>query len=199
MRRWPRIFIGLALVLGLAACATQPPTRPFDAELDRQSRERFLAQQRDWSLRGRVALAADGRAGSGRIEWRQSGEDFDIRLSAPVTGQSWRLRRTGALVELEGLEGGTQRGSDAEALLFEHTGWRIPFAALSAWVRGARTAEQAQVEFDARGRPARFVQQGWQVEYRAWDESLEAALPLKIYARSAEASVRLVVERWGAP
>jgi outer membrane lipoprotein LolB len=199
MRRWSRVCLCLVLVISLAACASRPQTRPADAELDRQSRERFLAQQRDWSLRGRVALATEGRAGSGHIEWRQTGEDFDIRLSAPVTGQSWRLRQTDGVAQLEGLEGGTRRGSDAEALLFEHTGWRVPFAALSAWVRAAPAAGQSQVELDARGRPASFVQRGWQVEYRAWDESLEVALPLKIHARSGGASVRLAVDRWGVP
>ena len=194
---------GVALSLGMAillqACAPMP-VRPGNAENDaaQQARETALAQQPAWSFAGRVAVSQGSNGGSGRIEWRQNGADFDIKLSAPITRQSWHLSRQDGLVTLAGLEGGIRQGEDAEALLAAATGWRIPVAAMAAWVRGARAAGPGEVSFGPEGLPASIEQQGWAVEYRSWN-SASPPLPLKVFARQDQASVRLVIEAWDAP
>ena len=162
------------------------------------AREAALAGQANWTLAGRLSVSADGEGGNGRIEWRQRGGDFEIRLSAPVTRKSWRLLSVDGQVALEGLEGGTRAGADAETLLMEATGWRIPLAALGAWARGARASGPATVEFTPEGLPALIVQQGWQVEYREWDAA-DPARPRRVFARQGESTVRLVVDTWGEP
>ena len=121
------------LALVLAACA-QAPGRPASgggAEGQAQ-REASLQSEATWGFAGRVAIDHAGRAGNARIEWKQRGEDFDITLSAPVTRQSWRLVREAGRSRIEGLEGGIREGADAEGLLHESTGWRIPVASLAA-------------------------------------------------------------------
>lgn len=196
-----RLLFALALAASLAACAPVAVRTGSDADLlvAQSARESALASDRDWWMSGRLAVSANGEGGSGRIEWRQSGEDFEIRLSAPVTGKSWTLVQENGRVSLEGLEGGVREGRDAEALLAEVTGWRIPVTALSAWARGARAGETGQIEFGPRGLPALISQQGWTVEYREWDDA-EPSRPRRIFARrDASTSVRLVVESWGRP
>ena len=124
----------------LASCATPPKRAPLpdDVAADlQQRREAALAPDRDWALQGRVAVSGGREGGSARIEWRQQGRDFDVWLRAPVTRQSWRLQRQDAQVRLEGLAGGPRLGADAEALLFQATGWTIPMDAMANWVRGA--------------------------------------------------------------
>ena len=198
MNRW--ISVGLLALLATACTTTTAPRRGSDATLlaAQAVREAALAGQADWAMTGRISVSAGGDGGSGRIEWRQRGEDFDIRLSAPVTRKSWRLVRQGGLVTLEGLGGGSRTGTDAEALLLEATGWRIPVRALGDWARGARAEGPATVEFTPGGLPALISQQGWQVEYREWDEA-PPARPRRVFARQGEATVRLVVESWGEP
>jgi outer membrane lipoprotein LolB len=197
MKRW--IAAGLLALLA-TACTTPAPRRGSDAALlaAQSAREAMLAEQDNWSMAGRLSVSADGDGGNGRIEWRQSGGDFEIRLSAPVTRKSWRLLSQGGKATLEGLEGGPRAGNDAEALLLEATGWRIPIDALGAWARGARARGPATVEFTPAGLPALISQQGWQVEYREWDAA-EPARPRRVFARQGEATVRLVVESWGGP
>jgi outer membrane lipoprotein LolB len=189
----------LVLAIVLAGCA-QAPSRPrvVGDENVQAAREAELATQPDWSFTGRVAVSSNGNAGNARIDWAQRGEDYDIRLSAPITRQSWRLRKEGARVSLEGLEGGTRQGADAEAMLREATGWRIPVPALASWVRGARAPGPADLEFDTAGHPALLSQAGWAVEYRGWTAA-SPPLPNRVFAREGEASVRLVVERGGTP
>lgn len=188
----------LALVL-IAACAPVRP-RPGDAALEaaQRAREQALALQPDWALSGRIAVSADGQGGSGRIEWRQRGSDFDIRLIAPITGQGWRLTRQGRRVRLEGLPAGVLEGADAEQLLEEATGWRLPVDALAAWVRAGRAPGLADIGFGPDGLPMTLRQAGWTVEYRAWGAQTPP-LPGKVFAEQGSARVRLAIDRWEAP
>jgi outer membrane lipoprotein LolB len=206
MRSW-RALAGAGLLL-LAGCAStlevaQLPPAEREAALERQvARERVLAGAEGWSLAGRVALTNHGRGGSGRIDWRQQGDAYEVELSAPITRQGWRLEGGPGGARLEGLEGGARVGADATVLLREATGWEIPVAALASWVRGARDPEggTATLQFGADGRLARMQQDGWQLAYGEWVASpgLGIDLPTRIEAERGEARVRLVVDGWSA-
>jgi outer membrane lipoprotein LolB len=187
------------VLLAVAACAPIKPrvTVPGDASA-LQAREAELAQRPTWAFSGRLALSEGSNGGSARIRWRQDGADFDIELSAPITRQSWQLHPRAGKVTLEGLQGGTREGTDAETMLLEATGWRIPLLAMAAWVRGVRAPGAADLSFDPVGLPATISQGGWAVEYRGWTAA-KPALPQKLFARSGTASVRLVVEAWSKP
>jgi outer membrane lipoprotein LolB len=194
-----RHAVALSAIVLLVGCAPVPVrTLPATAEAAQTARELAFAERRTWAFTGRVAVANGDDGGSGRIDWRQEGDDFDIRLTAPVTGQGWRLHREHGVVILDGLAGGPRQGNDAETLLLEATGWRLPVAAMSAWVRGLRGPGSAELGGDARGLPATLVQSGWQVEYRAWTDTAPP-LPLKLNASQGRATVRLAVDAWTVP
>ncbi|WP_374605283.1 lipoprotein insertase outer membrane protein LolB [Arenimonas sp.] len=188
------------LLLALAACAPAPVRNSADAALlaAQAAHEASLAAQPDWRLQGRLAVSAGGEGGSGRIDWAQQGDAFDIRLSAPVTRASWRLQGGDGEARLEGLEGGPLAGPDARRLLADATGWDIPVQALSHWVRGGRAPGPAHIEFGPGGLPALIVQQGWSVEYRGWTAG-PAPRPARVFASRDGASVRLAVDAWEAP
>jgi outer membrane lipoprotein LolB len=195
----PALWSAVFLLLALAACAPVKPRLAVAGDQARQAaRETELARHPNWSFVGRLAVSQGSNGGSARIEWHQDGADFDIQLSAPITRQSWHLRQRAGKVSLEGMEGGTRKGIDAEALLQEATGWRIPLAAMSAWVRGARAGSAAEFSSDPAGLPATLSEQGWSVEYRGWRDGT-LALPQKVFARNGPASVRLLVESWSEP
>ena len=195
-RRTPFDAATALMICLLAACAPiAPRPRTTGIETVQSARESELAKHPDWSFTGRLAVSQGSNGGSARVQWQQKGADFDIRLSAPITGQSWRLRRTAGAATLDGMAGGPRRGNDPEALLFDATGWRIPLTSMTAWARGARAAGPAELSFDAQGLPAAITQDGWAVEYRGWFAQ-SPALPAKVFARKADSSVRLVVEAW---
>ena len=189
-----------ALVAVFAGCTPAPVRTGADATslAAQAAREAELAADDHWTLVGRLAVDAGGDGGSGRIDWRQSGDDYTIRLQAPVTRRSWVLEKRGGEVVLSGLDGGERRGVDAEAMLVEATGWRIPVTALAAWARGARATGPAHIEFGPGGLPALIAQQGWEVDYREWDQATPPR-PRRVFAARDGASVRLVVEAWGEP
>lgn len=193
----------LGSILLLPACRSLPVPMVVTGAQDQQikaqqAREALLAPKTTWSFIGRIAASQERNGGSGRIEWQQNGADFDIRLSAPITRQSWHLWQQAGQVRLEGAEGGVREGEDAEALLEAVSGWKIPIQSMAAWVRGVRVAGASELSFDPVGLPVILQQQGWTVEYRAWNNATPP-LPIKIFAKQGDAQVRLVIEAWTLP
>jgi outer membrane lipoprotein LolB len=206
-----RFWSMLAMAACLAACTSRPvrtelpPAQREAAEAAQAAREAALrAADPTWSLAGRIAVSNGRDGGSGRIDWRQAGERYEVSLSAPVTRQSWRLSGDATGATLEGLEGGPRAGADAAAILYEATGWNIPILALADWVRGARSDAlgPTNVEFGADGRLSRIEQGGWTIDYRWPEAGIDGStgspmLPSRLDARRGEAKVRLIIDHWG--
>ncbi|MEZ0469462.1 lipoprotein insertase outer membrane protein LolB [Luteimonas salinilitoris] len=202
-------------MLALAGCVSQPQRAPAPAALTgtalaaaaarveaREARVRAVARL-DFS--GRVALSNGREGGNGRIEWSQAGDGYRVVLSAPVTRQSWSLAGDAAGARIEGLDGGPREGRDVELLLLEATGLRIPVGAMAAWAAGIRADAgafgPARLHFDAGGTLVRIEQDGWTIDYQAWQPADAAdaevpRLPLRISAQRGEARVRLIVDQW---
>jgi outer membrane lipoprotein LolB len=202
--RWLAAWVAVLL---LAGCTGMPARKPLPPAVDAAAaaqaqavRERWLQAHRDWSLEGRVAIRRADKGGSGRIDWSQHGDDFEVSLSAPVTRQSWRLTGNGAGVVLDGLEGGARRGADAGQLLLEATGWEIPVQALADWIRGqaAPGLPPADLRYGVDGRLAALTQGGWHIAYTAWQPGAgeTPALPARIEAERGDSRVRLIVDGW---
>lgn len=206
-------LLALAL-LSLSACSTlrNRPAPEAVAEVSPQARqaealrEQALRAQSEWGFQGRVAVSKGRNGGSGRIDWQQAADRYQIQLSAPVTRQSWLLTGNAHAAggRLEGLDGGPREGVDAQQLLLEATGWDIPVNQLPDWVRGLTAAGAAapeQVLRDAEGRPRRVQQAGWDIQFMDWFPATDSqpALPRRMDAVNGDAKVRLIVDSWGLP
>jgi len=193
-----RRFLLVALPLVLAACAPAVRMKGDAGLLDAQrAREQALAGADHWLLQGRLGVSDGHEGGSGSFSWSQDGDRYEFVLRAPVTGKSFRLSGgpDGAL--LEGLDGGPLRGPDAEALMRKALGWEVPLRDLRAWVLGLRAdGGPAELRFGANRLPSLLQQDGWSVDYRAWDEARQPPLPTKVYAAKPPYKVRLSIESW---
>ncbi|MGY1425557.1 lipoprotein insertase outer membrane protein LolB [Lysobacter sp. A289] len=199
--------IAALLVLLLAACVAAPvrpdlgPAQLAAAEAAQQAREQTVRAQQNWSLIGRIGVSNDGKGGSGRIDWTQTGPRYHIALSAPVTRQSWHLSGGAGAARLEGLEGGPRTGPDARMLLLSITGWDIPVVALAEWARGARAQAlgPARIQYGSNGLPWRIEQDGWAIEYE-WPQAAAStgtgALPSRVDAVRGNARVKLIIDQW---
>ncbi|MUV13922.1 lipoprotein insertase outer membrane protein LolB [Noviluteimonas gilva] len=197
-----RVALIAMIAIALSACAGRAPRETLPAiagspDAHQDARVAAIGALPGWSMSGRVAVSNGKDGGSGRIEWKQTGERFDVALSAPVTRQSWRVTGGEGEAMLEGLSGGPRSGPDAGELVFEATRWRIPVDALSDWMM-ATTHFNGRTHYGADGRVDRIDENGWVVTYADW-AAVEAGgmeLPGRIEATQGDARVRLVVDRW---
>lgn len=207
-----RMMMAAVAAVGLAACTSVPVRPPLqtvdlppaalaDAQARLVARENAVRALPQLAFSGRVAMSNGRDGGSGRIDWVQTGAEYRVTLSAPVTRQSWQLEGGPQGARIDGLEGGPREGGDVGLLLLEATGFEIPVAAMAAWATGTRAdAGAAQVAFDAGGRLARLEQDGWIIDYLDWQPDSAAgavlALPTRINAQRGDARVRLIVDSW---
>ncbi|HZX72275.1 MAG TPA: lipoprotein insertase outer membrane protein LolB [Rhodanobacter sp.] len=193
-------LLALALPLLLAACVPQTVRLKGDAGLLRAQagREQALAHADHWTLQGRLGVSNGKDGGSGSFSWTQNGEQYEFVLRGPaISGMDFRLSGgpDGAL--LEGLKEGPLRGPDAEALMRKALGWEVPLRDLRAWVLGLRAdGGPAELSFGSNRLPSLLQQDGWSVDYRAWDENRQPPLPTKVYAAKPPYKVRLSIESW---
>ena len=162
-----------------------------------RAREQMLAGADNWALQGRLGVSDGHDGGSGSFSWTQHGDHYVFVLRAPITGKSFRLSGgpDGAL--LEGLDGGPLQGPDAEALMRKALGWEVPLDELRAWVLGLRAdGGPAELSFGANRLPSQLQQDGWTVDYPAWDDSRQPPVPRKVYAAKPPYKVRLSIESW---
>ena len=190
------------VAVAVSACAGRAPREALPAiegtpDAHQDARIVAIGALPAWSMSGRVAVTSGKDGGSGRIEWKQEGERYDVSLSAPITRQSWRVTGGEGEALLEGLSGGPRTGPDAGELVFEATRWRIPVDALSDWLM-ATTHFNGRTHYGADGRVDRIDEDGWVVTYSEWatPEGVGIELPGRIEATQGEARVRLVVDRW---
>src|SRR5690606_7847932 len=134
--------------------------------------------------------------GSGQLRWSETAGGSVLELRAPISGQGWRLQIDADGAVLDGLQGGPRRDSDAARLLREAVGWERPVAASRHWVRRARAAGTAQLEFADDGLPARLQQAGWTIDFLDWQRETSPPLPRRLVASRDQHRVRLVVGQW---
>lgn len=201
MRRHAAALGALLAMLALASCVPTNVRAPGTAaQLAAQAaRERQLGAQQDWSLAGRFAAADGQHGGSGSLDWRQQGQNYQFTLRAPVTGKSVQLQGNPQGAVLTGIGDAPLSGPDARAVLNEEFGWDVPVADLAWWVRGLRApGRPAILTFGPDGLPATLDQDGWHVDYRDWFSERNPPLPRKVYASRDPYTVRVLVKQWGS-
>lgn len=190
-------WLAVPAALALSACAPTARLAVPAADVGADARAVRLEALPRWALAGRIAVSDGREGGSGRIDWTQDGESFDISVRAPVAGGSWRLSGDRSLAQLDGVGEQPLRDRDAESLLARELGWRLPMAQVPDWVRGLPAdPADARIEAGADGLPAVLHEAGWTVEYRDWTAVAGLAMPRRLVARRAPFEVRIAVQRW---
>lgn len=164
-----------------------------------QDRVETIRDYREWSATGRVAVLMGDEGGQASLRWRQRGERFDIQLFDPLGRRMAELEGSDESVSLRRASGDVTRARDAEALLHQEMGWRLPVAGLRHWALGLPEPDRP-VEgrsLDRHGRLERLQQAGWTIRYQAYADGTPRALPRRIrLARGDALEVKLVVDQW---
>jgi len=188
------LFSGCASV---SPFAPEPPSERI-AQLWQQHVQSVSAQT-DWTLSARIAAHSEDDGWNGKLYWQQGTDTYQISFNAPFGQGGLQLDGGPQFVEMRTSDGQTMIAVDAESLLFQQLGWRLPLDSLRYWVRGIPVPKREiapLLAFDEEGRLARLQQAHWQIEYPAYRPVDGLILPRKVYLENGELSVRLVIDRW---
>lgn len=181
------------LLLG-AGCATLPGTGVIGDGPARATERQALD---DWSLTGRVAIAAAGEGYSGGIAWRQQGTRADIELRGPLGGTAIRIRVDGDSFSVTDGSGTVTEGEAARRIVDGQIGATLPVAELRYWLVGAPAPGMPHRESaDPAGRLETLEQAGWKVRYLRYADPAPGALPARIEATTEGLRLRLSVAEW---
>lgn len=197
MSRLRLLACGAAALL-LCACVgrgQRPDTLPREIEAQWTTHSSALRQLQGYALQGRIA--SGGAFGlSGSLRWTQSQDDFQMHLAGPFGAGAVAIGGRPGRIEVQTREGSAVT-DDPEGWIREKTGWSLPLAGLRWWVLGLPSpASEARLQLDAQGLPLTLAQDGWQIEYREYQEVDGLRLPRKLEALHQQARIRLVIDRW---
>jgi outer membrane lipoprotein LolB len=194
----------LLMLLLLNSCATTrpdteshlPATQGTPAELHLLHMQQ-LAGIEHFFLQARIGIQANGKGSSGTTRWRHTAHGDDISMLSPVGGTVAKIITRPEGVTLMTNDGKTLHAEDAESLIEQHLGWRLPLTGLPDWALGrpARTLAE-KVEWDSIGRITSLTQNGWVIEYLEYMEIAGYRLPKKINLQNKHLTLKLLIDRW---
>ncbi len=203
------------LVLLTAGCAAPSVLPPLENPQHAwQVRQAQLLPLTTWNLVGRVALRSANDGGQASLRWEHTPVGQTIDLSGPLGRGLVRLQQDERGVRLQDGAQQVYTAENAEALLFNTTGWHIPLDGLNYWIRGVPVPGiPLRQELDDQGRLAVLWQSGWEVRFLAYtrfgDHDLPSRLTLLLPQaadstpsttsdpnRRSPVEARLIIERW---
>lgn len=188
------------LTVFILGCASQPPQPSPQAQSAWLEHRATLEALSNWQVQGRVALRTDDEGWSANFDWQQRGTDYRIRLRGPFGQGAVELHGSALGVWLQRAEQQPVFALDAETLLEQQTGWRLPVAGLAAWLRGMPVTDSESVTvWDAQGHLQTLTQNGWQIDYQRYLEKDTLVLPEKLRLQRDSVRVRFVIDDWQLP
>lgn len=182
-----------AAALLASGCATLPPP----GEGDWTARREALQALDDWTLTGRVAVAAGAQGFSGGLRWRQAGARAEIDMRGPLGATALAIRVDGEAITVTDGSGTTLGGEEARRITREYIGAPLPLSELRYWLLGAPAPGSAFREtLGADARLAALEQAGWQVRYTRYGAAGAQVLPERMELTAGEVRLRLAVSGW---
>lgn len=192
------LAFSLLLVLSLSACSWLSPKPALQAPADWQLRQSKLQQLTDWQAKGRIAIQTEQESSSATLIWQQRGQDFDLLLLGPLGQTVASLKQRKAQVELTIPDQPTYYSDDAELLVEQVLGWRLPISAMPYWLRALDDPKTpaATGSFDAEKRLASLDTGPWHLEFRSYQQQQDLWLPEKIQVTHPEVQLKLSLKEW---
>lgn len=187
-----RAALAIALAL-LAGCATRP--QPAPESVDWAEHRADLQAVVDYDAGGRLSSPELDLRADFQIEQRAE-DRFRLRLAGPLGAGAVELSGDTTRVDIRNRDG-VHSTDDPERWIAAHYGWTLPISPLKSWLLGIPHGDSAdQLVLDEQGRAASLVQDGWRVDYLAYQDSGGRTLPRRIKASNGVVSLTILVDRW---
>lgn len=181
-------FAWLALLILFAGCAVAPrrdiPPFPPGAEV------------KNLELSGRLAYkqGKDGQSGVG-IRWLHSAPHHEITVLTPIGTTVAKITQDAHGVTLVTSDKEKYHATNADQLMEQVLGWRLPLNGMQYWVLGRPAPDSAAQRFLGPDRRlAQLRQEDWDIEYSDYRRVAATDFPRKITMRRDDIQIRFVVD-----
>ncbi len=189
----------LLLSILLSGCANTP--KPLLTE-DWQEHTRQLVKLNKWQAIGKLAVKVPNNGGSMSLRWQQESKQFNIDFSGPFGQNLLTINGDDKQVTLSEPNHAPISAKTAEELIRRNTGWTIPVAQLTFWVRGLPdpTSRITKFQPNPQGLIETLEQSGWKISYSEYmsvaSGSETFAMPKLIIAEYKEIRLKLAIREW---
>jgi len=199
-----RLIILSLLLAALGGCASLPVDQPVtDTSHEMwQQRQLHLDTLDQWHIRGRVALFVKNDVHNLGLDWQRDGDQFTLKLEAPLGQGMVQLIGKQGEVELQTSEGEHFFGQNAEQVLAAATGWALPVEGLLSWVKGINHEKSAySPDIDHNGKARSLLQDGWKINFLEYERVTlrdfgAVELPQKLYLKRQQLALKIVIDQW---
>lgn len=187
------------LCLIAASCATvkeQTTIEPAGWMAEQQMR----AQIQTWEIRGRLGVQTENNGGTLDIIWKQSDQDYSIRLIAPLGAGTYLVQGNSSTAEIRFPDGEKKIVNNVNDIFTSTLEVDLPVNALKDWVRGlpAKELTVEQISWNEQGLLNKMKQSGWNIEMKKYMGN-NILLPHVIYLSrddNTELDIRLALRQW---
>lgn len=190
------IFLTSSLLLSCATVKQQDFTEPAGWVAEQQQRQ----QIKMWEIRGRLGVQTESNGGSMDIIWKQSDDEFSIRLIAPLGAGTYLIQGDNEMADIRFPDGQKKVVNDIDEVFSSALEVKLPANAVKDWIRGlpAKSLSVESISWNQQGLINRIKQSGWNVEMKKYMGN-DILLPHAIYLSrddNDELDVRLVLRQW---
>ncbi len=198
-------FFSAILLLTSCASLHQPVIEKEQEKLDKipanwaseQVQRKAISQ---WEVRGRLGIQSEYNGGSLDIIWKQAGDDFSMRLIAPLGAGSYLIQGDKTFAEIRFPDGKKKIINSIEDVFASTFDVELPASALIDWIRGipASALTLEKIDWNEQGLMKYAEQSGWNINISKYAGDT-IAMPHAIYLSrddNAELDIRLLLRRW---
>ena len=194
-----RIVTLSCLLTLLAACSSVPnkASPSADATLRHQKHLQANAAIQQFSLQGRIGVQTNSKGFSGGLKWQHTSNSDNISLHSPLGSQVAQITKSSDKITLTDASGKKISAADAETLTYNTLGWSLPLTGLADWSLGRPSRSPILAStWDEQGLLTTLNQDGWKIEFSNYAELDGYWLPGKIFLKSEQVNLKLLVENW---
>lgn len=149
-----------------------------------------------WRARGKFSYRSDEVSESGNFDWRQEGDNYQLRLFGPLGMGSVRISGDTNLVRIKTRD--QDISSDQPlSLLYRMTGFEIPLNSMPMWLTGKPASlSPSNIILDDKDRIQSFTERTWLLNYGNYEEINNQQTPMNIRAVKGDVNLRMIIKAW---
>ena len=169
---------------------------PAHWQEEKKNRQQILS----WEIRGRLGVQTKENGGSLDLIWKQSVDEFSIRLIAPLAAGNYHIQGESEYAKIRYPDGSSNNIENIDDIFLTSLEVDLPTSAIKDWVRGLPASELPvdEIQWNEQGLIKRIKQSGWNVEMNKYTGT-EILLPHAIYISrddDEDMDIRLLLRLW---